>query len=103
MDNTPNLQKVVEILKAKGWTDEQIANMSSDLMKKASSLLYTSAIATFTEEDMVAIEACETDEDANKKILELFQLRTGKNPQEELNGFLTKFAEEFIKGQDEVK
>jgi hypothetical protein len=59
-------------------------------------LLYTNAVAVFTEEDINAIEAAETDEKANEKIVELYALRIGKDPQEQVNVFLTKVAEDYM-------
>lgn len=97
MQPHPSLRKLVIFLREKGYSDDEIADIAEELAKKSSLMLYTNAMAAFTEEDVAAVEKCETDEKANEKIIELYALRTGRNPMEELNLFLTKFAEEFTK------
>lgn len=94
-----SLQQVIDILQKKGYTEDQIADTTADLTKAAFTTLYSNAMAAFTEEDVQMIENCETDEEANKKIMELYKLRTGKDPQEEMNKFLEKFAKDFTAEQ----
>ncbi|HBQ50620.1 hypothetical protein A3B42_01845 [Candidatus Daviesbacteria bacterium RIFCSPLOWO2_01_FULL_38_10] len=90
------LQQVADILKQKGSTDEQIARFLAELTKANFAKFYTAAMTMFTDEDMATIEACTSEEHANEKIKELYQLRTGKNPQEEMQKFLDDFAIGFI-------
>lgn len=90
------MQKVIAILKEKGSTDEQISQFVADLTKTNFARFYTQAMASLTDEDMAAIEACQTDDEANAEIKRLYQLRTGKDPQGEMQKFLDDFAQGFI-------
>ena len=97
------LQQVADILKEKGSSDEQIAQFLAELTKANFAKFYTQAIASFTDEDMAAIEACTTEEQANDKIKELYKLRTGKDAGEEMQKFLDDFAIGFIAEYEKEK
>lgn len=97
MNNQHNLSQVIEVLKKLNYTDEQIAEFCNDISQQGFANLYQEAMNVFTEEDLVAIEACASDEEANQKIKELYTLRTGKNPDEEMQKFLSTFSEGFLK------
>jgi hypothetical protein len=90
------LQLAIELLRQQGCTDDNIADVAAELTTASLDLLFSSAMAAFSEEDMQQIEACPTDEEANTKIMELYVLRTGKNPSEQLESFLQTFAKEYI-------
>lgn len=96
MDNKTNMQQVMDIMKAKGATDEQIAQFFQDLTKTNFARFYSQAMALFTEEDMKAVEAIPTDEEAHKKIREIYQQKTGKDPEEEMKKFMDDFAQGFL-------
>lgn len=100
MQPNPSLQKLVTYLQGKGFSEDKISDIGVELTKNAFMLLYTNAMAAFTEEDIKAIEDCESDEKANEKIVELYSQRTGKKAEEELSTFLTKVADEYIASQE---
>lgn len=97
------LQQVADILKEKGSTDEQIAQFLAELTKANFAKFYTQAITIFIDEDMAAIEACTSEEQANEKIKELYKLRTGKDAGEEMQKFLDDFATGFIAEYEKEK
>lgn len=96
-------QKVFEILKAKGATDEQIAKMNEGLARAAYEQLYGLAIKSLTEEDLTVLDNCSNQEEANKEILKRFTLRTGQNPDDIIQKFLDNFAEGFLKEHEKEK
>lgn len=53
-------------------------------------------MALFTEENMKAIEAAPDDLEANKKIREIYKLKTGRDPEEEMQKFMDDFAQGFL-------
>lgn len=93
---TPKIQQVIEIMRSQGYTDEQISELSAELAKNAYAQLYTEAMASFTEEDLTALDACATDEEANQKIQELYPLRTGQDPEQQVQQFIELFAQNFL-------
>lgn len=98
MDNQkPKLQQVIDILKAKGTTDEQIAQIAAGLTKAANDQLYAEITNSLTEEDLKAIDACQNQEEANKEILKRYVEKTGQDPDQKVQQFLDLFAEGFLK------
>ncbi|MBI4080174.1 MAG: hypothetical protein HY430_00185 [Candidatus Levybacteria bacterium] len=96
----PSLDPVINILKAKGYTDEQIGDTLAQLTKAAFMTMYQNAMSVFTEKDIATIDTCATDEEANQKIMEFYQLRTGNDAQADMNRFLEEFVKNFVSEHD---
>lgn len=92
----PTLKDVIEILKEKGWSDEQIIQLTTQVTKTSFAGLYEEAIASFTDEDLKTIEACSNQEETAEEIKQLYSLRTGKNAEEEARKFVANFCQEFM-------
>ena len=89
--------QVLQILKEKGWDDEKISELTTELTNAAFKQFYAEAVMSFTEEDMTEIDEIEDDMDAQKRIKELYRERTGKDADEESARFFDVFAEGFLK------
>lgn len=96
MRSPTSLERVIEILEQKGFTADQVAHMCNNLTKNSFEMLYAAAIKLYTTEDFAEIEACTTDVAKNKKVLEIYAMRTGNNPYDDLDMLIEKFANEFI-------
>ena len=103
MDEQTKMQKVVDVMKEKGSTDEQVSQFLTELTKSAFARIYTTGMASFTEEDMQAIEACPDQESANEKIKILYNLRTGRSAAEDTQKFLDDFAQGFLAEYEKEK
>lgn len=88
--------QVIEILEGQGWTEDQIADLTFELSKAAFARLYAEAALYFTDEDLNQIEACQNQEEADKKIKELYRLRVGKDPEEKSQELFNVFADGFL-------
>lgn len=97
MDQKNKFQQVIDILKAKGTTDEQITQISDGLLKAANDQLYAEMMGSLVEEDLQAIDNCSNQEEANKEIKNRYIQRTDKDPDQQLQQFLDNFAEGFLK------
>lgn len=95
-NQNPTLENIIEILKNKGWTDEQIVELTNNITKTSFARLYEQALTSFTDEDMKAVEACQTQEEANEKIRKFYTLRTGKDPDQEAQKFVADFCQGFM-------
>lgn len=93
---SPKLKEILDILKAKGWTDDQLATLTQDLTKVAFSKLYSEAMTSFTEEDLRVIEACTNQAAANVEIQKRYASRTGRDPNADMQQFLDTFAHRFM-------
>ena len=96
-------QQVLDVLKEKGYTEDQLAQFAADMTKAGFSKLYTEAMASFSDEDMAVIEACQDQEAANAEIRNRFIQRTGKNPDEEMQKFLDVFSDGFLAEYEKEK
>lgn len=98
-----NLDKVKDILRAQGANDEQILQVTQGLLQAAYDQLYVVAMASLNEEDLQVIDKCINQEEANKEILKRFSLRTGKNPDEIIQQFLSDFSDGFLRQYEQDK
>lgn len=93
---SPSLQQVLAILKEQGQTEDQVAEFLSQLTKTGFANMYEDVMQTFTDTDMQAIEACDTQEKADALIRDLYRTRIGKDPDEQMQLFLDTFAKGFL-------
>lgn len=94
-------QEVILVLQQKGWSQDQIAELTTELQKSAFNQFYVEAMAAFTDDDFDQIEKIEDESAAQQKVKELYQERTGKNPDEEASKFFDVFADGFLKENSE--
>jgi len=67
------------------------------IQKAAFTRMYGNMTASLSEEDLKAIEDCQTDSEADEKIKALYTENTGKNPDSEMQDILDEVAAEYIK------
>lgn len=102
MEST-KFQQILTILKQKGWTDEQLAQLTEEVAKSVFTQFYTNAVAELTDEDLDQIDKCATQEEANAKIKELYKLRTGIDPDEQATKFYDDFATKFLEEENQAR
>ncbi|MBA3724112.1 MAG: hypothetical protein H0W89_04470 [Candidatus Levybacteria bacterium] len=102
MQTSNPLQKVILLLEEQGYTDDQVGDICGSLTKNAFSMLYTKAVSDFLDEDFQAIEDCASDEEANKKIMDVYTLRTGQDPYADMHIYLKAFAQTFLNQQKTI-
>jgi hypothetical protein len=95
-----NLQKVIEILAQKGFTDEQIADFCVDITKAAYMHMHVKMVELLPSEELDRIETL-LDEQADSEMKRLYKEKTGQDVQEELDAFIKKFSNAFIEAQQE--
>lgn len=103
MEEKTKFQKVLEYLKAKGWTQEQLSQLTEELAKTVFSQFYTEAVSQLTDEDLAEIEKCENQEEANVKIKELYKKRTGIDPDAQALKFYDDFSDKFMEEEEQKK
>jgi hypothetical protein len=96
MNSKPVFHDLIKFLAEKGYTDDEIAETVSKITQAAFSSLYASAIASFSDDDIKAIEECPTDEDADAKIKELYKEHTGIDPDTKMQELLSTLAQDFL-------
>lgn len=101
MEDKTKFQKVLEYLKGKGWTQEQLGQLTEELSKTVFSQFYTEAVSQLTDEDLQEIENCKNQEEANGKIKELYKKRTGIDPDEQAKKFYDDFSDKFMEEEQQ--
>lgn len=97
MDQQTKFQKVLDILKEKGMSEEQISEFAANLTKTNFTRVYAEAMSVFNEEDLSAIDKATNQEQANQMIAERYKLKTGKDVIVEMQKFLDIFCDGFLK------
>lgn len=97
MDQKTKFQQVLDILKQKGMSDDEITEFAANLTKTNFTRVYSEAMSVFSEEDLEAVDKATTQDQANQIIAELYQVRTGKDPAVEMQKFLDIFCDGFLR------
>lgn len=83
-------------LKAEGKTDEEVGQLLAGVAKLSALDVYAALMTSLTEEDMKTVEAITDDEEAKKKMEELFKLRSGMTVDEMVKKAQEGFARGYI-------
>lgn len=83
-------------LKKSGKSEEEIGKLLSGVAKLSAVEIYTVLMMSLTEEDMQEVEKIEDEEEAKKKMEELFKLRTGMSVDELAEKIRNGFAEGYL-------
>lgn len=87
-------------LKSEGKTDQEIGQLLAGVAKLSALDIYAALMTSLTEEDMKAVEAIADDEEAKKKMEELFKLRTGMTVDEMVQKAQENFAKGYLSASD---
>ena len=83
-------------LKDEGKTDEQIGQLLAGVAKLSALDVYAALMTSLTEEDMKEVEAVGDDEQAKKRMEELFKFRSGMTVDEMVKKVQEGFARSYV-------
>ena len=83
-------------LKEEGKTDEQIGQILAGVAKLSALDVYAALMTSLTEEDMKEVEAVGDDEQAKKRMEELFKFRSGMTVDEMVKKVQEGFARSYV-------
>ena len=83
-------------LKDEGKTDEQIGQLLAGVAKLSALDVYAALMTSLTEEDMKEVEAIADDEQAKKRMEELFKFRSGMTVDEMVKKVQEGFARSYV-------
>ena len=83
-------------LKDEGKTDEQIGQLLAGVAKLSALDVYAALMTSLTEEDMKEVEAIGDDEQAKKRMEELFKFRSGMTVDEMVKKVQEGFARSYV-------
>ena len=84
-------------LKAEGKTDEEIGQLLAGVAKLSALDIYAALMTSLTEEDMKEVEAISDDEQAKKRMEELFAKRAGMSIDQLVQQSQDAFATGYLK------
>lgn len=97
------LKELLGFLKKEGFSDEDIQKIVEQAAQFVSLKFDAEMKAALTEEDFKRIDECDSQEEANVMMRELFGLRTGKSANEVLVEMYDNFSDGFLKEYREKK
>ncbi|MBI2309543.1 hypothetical protein HYU89_01470 [Candidatus Collierbacteria bacterium] len=84
-------------LKTEGKTDEEVGQLLSGVAKLSALDVYAALMTSLTEEDMKEVEAIGDEEQAKKRMEELFAERTGMTIDQLVQRAQEAFADGYLK------
>lgn len=92
----PKLSEAVDLFRKDGHSEKEVQRLIEDISKAATAKLFAEMVTSLTEEDLAEIDKCTSQEEANIEIRTRFGQRSGRNPDEIMQEFLTIFAQGFL-------
>lgn len=96
MDQSTIFTNWLAKLKAEGKTDEEVGQLLAGVAKLSALDVYAALMTSLTEEDMKEVEAISDDEEAKKKMEELFAKRTGLSIDQLIQQSQEAFASGYV-------
>ena len=88
--------KFLTHLKSQGKNDEEIGQLLAGVAKLSALDVYAALMTSLTEEDMKEVEAIGDDEQAKKRMEELFKFRSGMTVDEMVKKVQEGFARSYV-------
>ena len=92
--------KFLTQLKSQGKTNEEVGQLLAGVAKLSALDVYAALMTSLTEEDMKEVEAISDDEEAKKKMEELFKQRTGSSIDQLVQQSQEAFATGYLKAEN---
>ena len=96
MQTTAKVAELLQVLKDRGLNEEAVEHVKEGLLGQASEKFMTDLLGTLQEADLQSIEGVVTQEEANRKLAELYTAKTGKDIQVEMGKVVDQYATELI-------
>jgi hypothetical protein len=92
----PKIDELLRVLIDKGMSPDEVTKVRDELLSHSYEAFMTEALKSLTDEDLKAIEASATQEEANASLKRIYAEKTGKNSQEEMKRIVDEKATELI-------
>ena len=96
METKTKLQEVQDVLKTKGYTENEVNEIVMQIYQVASNHFALRALAVLHEDDLVAVDASTDDNKASDELKKKFTERTQKNADDEIKNLIEYFAADFL-------
>lgn len=91
------VQELLQLLSERGLKQEAIENVRDGLWSQANETFMSNVLSSLTDEDLQSVESASSQEEAGATLKRLFEEKSGKNMEEEMNRVVEQYAEELIK------
>lgn len=96
MKPNEKITELLQVLADRGLSDEAIVNVRDGLWSQANETFMNDVLTTLTDEDLQSVETTGTQEEANVSLRKIYEQKTGKKMQEEMQKIIDQFATELI-------
>ena len=96
MTINPKIDELLKVLVKKGVSSDEITKVRDELLAKAYESFMADALQSLTDDDLKAIEASATQEEANAALKRIYAEKTGKDSQDEMKRIVDEKATELI-------
>lgn len=92
----PKIEELLKLLIEKGIAQDEIMQVRDDLLASAYESFMKDALQVLTDDDLKAIEASPTQEEANAALKKLYTEKSGQDSQAVMKEIVEKKADELI-------
>lgn len=96
MQVNAKVQELLQLLSDRGLKEEAIEDVRDGLWSQANETFISSVLASLTDEDLQTVETAASQEEVNTMLRKLFEEKTGKSMEEEMNKVVDQYASELI-------
>jgi hypothetical protein len=96
MQSTAKVQELLQVLKDRGMNEDAVKNVQDGLWEQASEAFLSSLLTSLTQEELQNIASAATQEEANAAFRKLYQEKTGKDMDEEMQRVVDQQATTLI-------
>lgn len=97
MNPNDKITELLQVLADRGLSDEAIVNVRDGLWGQANEAFMSDMLSALTDEDLQRVEASGTQDEANASLRNIYEEKTGKNMQEEMQKIVDQYASDLIK------
>lgn len=91
-----NFDQLIQTLKDDGKSEKEIGEVLAEVIRAASSKLYTELMMELTEEERKQVDQEDDDKKAREMMLTFYQRHTGKTPEQTVDELKETFAKGFL-------
>ena len=93
---TAKIDELVQVLKDRGLNEEAIETVKDELLSHSGEKFMAGLLDSLAEQDLGQVEAIQSQEEANKKLAEIYKQKTGRDMQEDMGKAIDEAAIHMI-------
>lgn len=100
MESNQKVKELITTLLDKGYTEDQIAEICSQIGEAAFEQFMAGARNILGDDGVSAIEATATEIEAHEELKKQYQIKTGQDAQEQLNNIINQQVDAYLSNEE---